>query len=111
MKRVSKGRVSLPTTLAAFLAVAITFTFNGCSSDDDDGGSFMSCKEADKIVNRCYDEIENSAEYKACGSNDTCQDNLRYGTPFQKCITESGACGNTSLKECGEHYENECEGW
>ncbi|MDR0515575.1 MAG: hypothetical protein LBH25_00850 [Fibromonadaceae bacterium] len=57
MKRVNNTRRGVACNARIFTAIvmfAITFTFNGCSSDDDDGGGAAACKytaEFDQPIN------------------------------------------------------------
>jgi hypothetical protein len=64
MKRVSKGRVSLPTTFTAVIAIAITFTFNGCSSDDDGGGGGVVACKSNQVF---YEPINGKTSGEVCG--------------------------------------------
>ena len=100
----NKVRFLKKITLAASVLLAITFTF-GCSSDDDKG-SFGSCSEAVKADETCRQD------YSVCGSKpgselDACEYELDGKT--EKCLLDSGICGNASFNECRFHFINECE--
>jgi hypothetical protein len=74
------------TLLAAGFALALAFTFS-CSSGDEGGGGYKSCKEFIEIMKWCEDQNDNEED--------------------PECVIEK-ACGGNDEATCGAHYQSEC---
>jgi len=71
--------------------------FDGDDDDDDNNnnnnnGGWLSCDVVYVIVRSC--EIQSGCS--ECSA-------------FDRCIMNSGACGNASISQCEEHYVNRCD--
>jgi len=90
-------------TLAASVLLALAFTIS-CSDDDKD--TWLSCKEAKAVYDKCDKKYE--ADYKACNSDDDYEACLnRVNDKTYKCFMD-GACSGNSLEVCMEHYDQQC---
>jgi hypothetical protein len=91
--------------LTAGIVLATTFTLS--CSDDDSGGSYLSCPEVMEAGEMCKSNYQ--AEFKACNNNADCED--RVDDKATDCLIDK-ACGGNSRSSCKAHYDDyddECD--
>jgi len=98
MKTVSK------IALVATFGLALAFTFS-CSKDDDKGGGgWLTCEEAESIVEKCNNKYR--AEQEACVDSDC---DKAVSAKIDNCWIPD-VCNGTSKSDCKAHYKSECDG-
>jgi hypothetical protein len=104
--------------LAASTALAMALTFSACSDDKDDP-KYGTCDEAATFGYTCFAQafadIELQAAYTACmvaaGGDEDAEDACDevFETATEKCVFESGVCGDASFATCMKHFDKECD--
>lgn len=102
--------------LAAGLATALTF--NACSDGDNkinnnENKGFGTCSEFEAEYVKCSKALPQDLlyEYDACldshkDNEEVCDSIIEPS--MARCLLNSGICGEASLEECLDHFNNEC---
>ena len=83
--------------IALAVSIVLAWAFTSCSDDKE---TWLSCKEAGALVERC----------QASAMQSGCQDEACFKVAAEKCVKDSGACNGLGLDECGQHYTKQCPG-